>query len=322
MSFFTIEEAINVLSQKFLLQEGIAGVSCGSQKLRIYVENAETARKIPSTLLTYPVEVVVSGKFRTLSLPPAKTGQTLTGILANRTMKLRPVPGGVSVGSPQVTAGTLAGRFYDNKTGLKCFLSNRHVFYGDRGTPILQPGPMDGGKVGRDVIGYIERWAPLKPPPEVNQADAAIATPISQDMVSDEVLDIGVLAGVEEPVVGMRIAKSGRSCGYSTATVIDTSATVKVSGYPEGELIFENCVITTFCGIAGDSGSIAVNVETGNAVALLFAGSDVLTVFNPITTVCQLLDVSLPRIAAARAPPPITPMLAIPAGLTLFVSTT
>lgn len=320
MSFFTIEEAIKVLSQKFLLQEGIAGVSCGSQKLRIYVENRDAAMQIPPVLLTYPVEVIVSGKFRTLSLPPPKAGQTSTNVLATRTLRFRPVLGGVSVGSPKVTAGTLAGRVFDNKTGLKCFLSNRHIFYGDKGTPILQPGPIDGGKVDRDVIGYIERWAPLKPPPEVNQADAAIAVPVSQDIVSDEVMDIGVLEGIEEPKVGMRIIKSGRSCGASTATIIDTNATVKVSGYPEGELIFEKCVITTFCGIAGDSGSIAVNAETGNAVALLFAGSDVLTVFTPISTVCRLLDVSLPQAATPPPPPLITPLLAIPLGITLYSS--
>jgi hypothetical protein len=298
MTEFTIEEAKQVLAQKFLLQEGIAGVSHHSKELVIYVETPEAAEKIPKTLLGYPVKTIISGKFRTLTLPPAKTGKTLTGTLVNRTMRIRPLIGGISIGSINVTAGTLAGRVIDRETGQKMLLSNYHVFLGDKNTPILQPGIVDGGKYPEDVVGYIERYIEVKPPPDTNLIDAALGLPTSQDIVSDEVLDIGIVNGIEEAKVGMRIRKSGRSCGLSEATITDVNACVKVDGYKFGEAIFEDTIISTFVGIPGDSGSIAVSAGTNAAVGLLFAGSSSLTCFNKMTNVAKLLNIDIPRVTA------------------------
>jgi len=136
------------------------------------LKTPEAAEKIPKTLLGYPVKTIISGKFRTLTLPPAKTGKTLTGTLVNRTMRIRPLIGGISIGSINVTAGTLAGRVIDRETGQKMLLSNYHVFLGDKNTPILQPGIVDGGKYPEDVVGYIERYIEVKPPPDTNLIDA------------------------------------------------------------------------------------------------------------------------------------------------------
>ena len=299
---FTIQEATKVLSQKFLMQEGIAGVSHHSQQLVVYVETPEAASKIPHTLMGYPVKTVVSGKFRTLSLPSAKTGRTLAGILANRTLRFRPCPGGVSIGSVQITAGTNAGRVIDLTTGRKLLLSNRHVFWGEKGTPIVQPGVYDGGLDPGDRVATIERWVELKPPPDTNLVDAALGLPTSQEIVSDEVLDIGLVNGVQEARVGMRIRKSGRSCGLSEATITDVNAVVKVEGYEFGEAIFEDTIISTFCGIPGDSGSITVSADTNAAVGLLFAGSGSLTCYNKMTNVVNLLKIDIPKTAIV---PPI-----------------
>jgi len=268
---FTVQEATKVLTQKFLLQEGVAGVSHHSKELIVYVESEEVASKIPQTLMGYPVKAIVSGKFKTLALPPAKTGRTLTGILANRTLRFRPCPGGVSIGSWLISAGTNATRVFDRNTGMRLFLSNRHVFWGDKGERVTQPGRYDGA-TENDVVAYIERWVELKPPPDANLADCALALPLSQDLVSDEVLDIGLVNGVEEAKVGMRIKKSGRSCGLAEATVTDVNASVKVEGYDFGEAVFEDTIISTFCGLPGDSGSVAVSADTNAAVGLLFAG--------------------------------------------------
>jgi hypothetical protein len=117
------------------------------------------------------------------------------------------------------------------------------------------------------------------------------------------VLDIGLVNGVAEARVGMRIKKSGRSCGLTEATITDVNATVKVEGYEFGEAIFEDTIISTFCGIPGDSGSIAVSTDTNAAVGLLFAGSNVLTCHNKMTNVVKLLNVDIPRVAPVRAPP-------------------
>jgi hypothetical protein len=269
----------------------------------------------------YPVKTVVSGKFKTLALPPAKTGRTLAGILADRTLRFRPVCGGVSIGSILITAGTNATRVFDRNTGMRLFLSNRHVFWGDKETLVVQPGVADGGTED-DVVGYVERWVELKPPPDANLADCALALPLSQDLVSDEVLDIGIVNGVEEAKVGMRIAKSGRSCGLGEAVITDTVATVKVDGYSFGEAIFEDTIITSFFGLPGDSGSCCINTASGAAVGLLFAGSDTLTCLNKMTNVVNLLNVDIPRVAFAPVRAPVMTYIQLPVtfGLALLVT--
>lgn len=318
---FTIKEAQQILSQKFLLEKGIIGISHASKKLIIYVESEEHASKIPRTLMGFPVETRIIGKIRTLSLPQPKMGKTLQNIHGSRSAKWRPVPGGISIGSIKVTAGTNATRVIDKTTGRKLFLSNRHVFWGDIGTPIIQPGAYDGG-TEKDTVAYIERYVEIKSPPEANVIDAAIAEPIDQSIVSDEILDIGIANGITEPKVGDKILKSGRSSGTSTAIITDVNATIKVEGYPDiGEAIFEDTIITTFCGLPGDSGSLAVTADTKAAVGLLFAGSDTVTCFNKITNVCNLLNVDIPTSPSPTPAPAITLLAPTLTGLLMLLIT-
>jgi hypothetical protein len=289
-----ILEAVEILKQRFLMQEGVAGVSYRqSDKLVIYVEDEETAARVPKNLLGYPVEVRVVGRIYTLSLPPGKEGRTLAGVLGSKTARWRPVPGGVSVGSVLITAGTMSGRVYEVGTGRRLMLSNRHVFWGPRGTKVVQPGVYDGGRDPGDVVGYVYRYIDIKPPPDTNLVDAALAEPVSDDVLSDEVLDVGVITDIEEAREGMTVCKSGRTTCYACNRVTDTNATIKVYGYPNmAYAIFEDQILTEFLGAPGDSGSICVNPQTKRAVGLLFAGSSVITVLNKITNVCRLLNVT------------------------------
>jgi len=288
-----IQEAVKVLGQKFLLTEGISGVSHQSRQLIVYVESPATAARVPSTLMGFPVKTVVTGPIRFLT---AKTGTTLAGLAGEKTAKWRPCPGGVSVGHYMITAGTLATVVVDNATGARLFLSNNHVLAatnrGKPGDPILQPGPYDGGKDPRDRLGVLERFVELRGPPETNLVDAAVARPLADADLSDEVLDIGVITSVEEAVVGMTVAKSGRTTCYKEAVVEDVNATVKV-WYNGLNFLFEDQIVTDLLGKPGDSGSICVNVASGAAVGLLFAGSSTHTILNKITNVERLLDVTV-----------------------------
>ena len=67
----------------------------------------------------------------------------------------RPVRCGVSIGHPQVTAGTLGCLVVLNNNRL-CLLSNNHVIANSNnariGDPIIQPGRVDGGVVPGDRI--------------------------------------------------------------------------------------------------------------------------------------------------------------------------
>jgi len=78
----------------------------------------------------------------------------------------RPVmPGGISLGHYQVTAGTLGGLVYDRTTGEPLILSNNHVLANSNdarpGDAIVQPGVTDGGSNPSDLIGHLLRFQPL-----------------------------------------------------------------------------------------------------------------------------------------------------------------
>ena len=302
----TLEEAVKVLSQKFLMQEGIAGVS-HRDRLIVYVESRDHLHKVPETLFGYGVEARVVGRIYTLARPAsAPVGRALTGQLIDRMARVRPVPGGVSCGHPLVTAGTVGSRVYDARTGLRLALSNNHVIAasnrGRPGDPVLQPGPHDGGRAPGDVFAYLERFAVIRPPPDSNLIDAAVARPVSDEVLSDEVLDVGVVTSTAEATVGMKVAKSGRTTGYTEGTVQDVNAAVKVHNYPWGYSIFEDQLITSYMAWRGDSGSLLVDARTRSAVGLVFAGSTVITVANKISNVARLLEVDF-------SPPIVRPPL-------------
>jgi hypothetical protein len=259
--------------------------------------------------------VVVTGRIYALGA----VGRTLSGETVPKTWRVRPVPGGVSVGTPYVTAGTLGCVVYDARTGRPLMLSNRHVFMGPRGTVILQPGLADGGREPNDVVGRVVRFEEVRGYPFTNIVDAALGEPISAGVISPEILDIGVVTGVEEVKEGMEVCKSGRTTCYTCGVVVDTRATVKVYGYktPEGFAVFEDQIIVEpAISRPGDSGSLAVNPATKAAVGLVFAGSEKVTVMNKATNVCRVLGVSFtpsqaPRSATAPEPAQVVAPLVI-----------
>ena len=301
----TIAEAVEILSQKFLMQEGISGVSYAagsSPRLRIYVESEEVAWRVPETILGYPVEVKVVGRIYALG---ARGVSVLTGVSGDKTWRWRPICGGISVGVAGGTTGTIACRVYDRSTGEVLILSNRHVLSGDVGAPVIQPGAADGGSYPDDAVGYVYRFIDVRPPPLDNRVDAALAKPVVE--VSDEVLDVGVVTEVADPVEGMTVCKSGRTTCYTCGRVVDTHASVKVYGYPFGYAIFtDQVIVEPAIGAPGDSGSLVVEAGSKRAVGLLFAGSDVVAVFNKINNVLDALNISL-RPRAPDAYPPVPP---------------
>ncbi len=121
--------------------------------------------------------------------------------------RVRPVPGGVSVG----VSGTLGGWVWDTITNQVVALSNAHVFGTDAGTTILQPSIEDGGREDADLIASVLRSGSL---------DAAIAVPVSPSVVSRSIMDGGgAVFGIAEPAVGMRVQKTGRATGLTFGVV-------------------------------------------------------------------------------------------------------
>lgn len=87
------------------------------------------------------------------------------------------------------------------------------------------------------------------------------------------------------------VQKSGRTTGYTTGTVLAIGATVDVEFDPGQVARFSDQIIADNFSDGGDSGSAVFDME-GNAVGLLFAGSHLVTILNPMKTVFKELGIT------------------------------
>jgi hypothetical protein len=211
--------------------------------------------------------------------------------------------------------GTLGSLLTRN--GAQFILSNNHVFAGSDsaqvGDPIIQPGLIDNPApntcttTGTTTVANLTQFFNLEtgPTPKV---DAAIAQVVNGTVVDPggNILYLGSTAtnGIPDPgaphagsgaaaTVNMAVAKSGRTTGLTCSSVlaINTSSTVQ---YQKGcgtgvtfSVSYSNLVDVLGGNFSaeGDSGSLIVTQNTADPVALLFAGSDLDTVGNPISAV-------------------------------------
>ncbi|MGV2437495.1 MAG UNVERIFIED_CONTAM: hypothetical protein LVT10_23470 [Anaerolineae bacterium] len=122
-----------------------------------------------------------------------------------------------------------------------------------------------------------------------NRLDAALARPANPAMLSEQILNLGIVTGSKLPRLGVSVAKSGRTTGYTTGTVALLNATVNV----QYETVkgartarFVNQIICSGMSQAGDSGSLVVDPADRQAVGLLFAGSQYATICTRSTWSC------------------------------------
>ncbi len=219
------------------------------------------------------------------------------------TRRMRPAPGGFSVGHYKVTAGTLGTGCYDltpfpSVPPKYYILSNNHVLANSNdariGDPILQPGRVDGGQYPRDVIAWLSRFVPIRfhsgTNRPTNYVDAAIAEANLQD-VDRRIYWGGTIKRLyAAPNVNDIVQKAGRTTGFTTGKVTNVNGTINVN-YGGGRVAtFRRQIITTDMSAGGDSGSLVANLDEG-AVGLLFAGSATRTIVNNILYVQALLSV-------------------------------
>ena len=272
---------------------------------------------VPSEIHRVTTDVKEVGEIKALSQKP--------------TDRWRPAPGGVSIGHYRITAGTLGTVVRDAGTNEKLILSNNHVLAdsnaGNIGDAILQPGPYDGGGLQADTIAQLLKFVPLRftqEPPDCpistsvasmanlvaralrsrhrllavrlqqqpNQVDAALARPTEPDIVSDEILSIGQIVGIKEGELGLGVRKSGRTTGLTTGTIELLDATVSVNYGAGRTAVFDAQIVSTAMSQGGDSGSLLVDAAENLALGLLFAGSDQITIHNPIGAVIDALNLS------------------------------
>jgi hypothetical protein len=224
--------------------------------------------------------------------------------------RVRPAPGGYSVGPADGPTGTIATSVYDTlpaATGIPqhfYLLSNNHVLANSNaaapGEPILQPGRADGGTDPLDRIATLSRYIPLTFQPDVpledqdNLVDAAIAEAEFND-IDRQVHWIGRVRAwrpKDQVDVGTEVQKTGRTTHYTTGQITAVNATVDVA-FDRGRVArLKDQIIMTKMSDPGDSGSLILTMD-GVAVGLLFAGSQQVTIANQIENVHSLLGVKV-----------------------------
>ena len=239
----------------------------------------------------------------------------------------RPAPPGVSIGHELITAGTFG--LVVQRNGERFILSNNHVLANSNdaaiGDPIRQPGPVDGG-TSADQIAALEDFVPLdfgEQPGQcgvaqfaadvlnalaeltqsshrlrtveqtdgINLMDAALARPLSPDLIIPEIMNIGFPTGTADVMLGQRVQKMGRTTGLTEGVVQQIDVTVNVD-YNGRTLRFTDQVFTSDMSQPGDSGSGILDMDK-RVVGLLFAGSDRVTIFTPIERILSHFDVDI-----------------------------
>jgi len=199
-------------------------------------------------------------------------------------------------------SGTLGALVTDGTTSY--ILSNNHVLglsgNANPGDDISQPGLIDNNCQTPPIVADFTLAPQLGP----SNVDAAIAQLRPGAMAADGFIqDIGPLSSiVAAPTVGMSVAKSGRTTGFTTGTIssINTSVSVQYqAGCGQGKkfvVSFTNQVVIGPGNFSagGDSGSMIVTNDSNHQpVALLFAGSSTTTIGNPVGQVLGQLSAAL-----------------------------
>ena len=306
-----------------LIASGTGLDANGNPVIRVLVERAGLP-DIPSLLEGVPVGIQVSGRFYALR------GITCDSSADNRCENDErwplPVPIGISVGHPSVTAGSIGARLTDDANVF--VLSNNHVLAASNqaniGDPIVQPGIIDGGQVGNDTIATLSDFEPIifcdpiffqqilfghDCSDSSNIIDGAIALTTQSELgFSTPVGEYESIAGYGAPrnsfnsayddgdlsdLLGVTVKKYGKRTALTTGSVSMIDATVEVC-YDQDcinkAIFLEQLVITpgNFSS-PGDSGSLVVDNEN-RAVGLLFAGNTTNTIANRIDNVMQRFD--------------------------------
>lgn len=324
-----LQSVIEIKNQNtdFLFGKGNV-VACGVGYKKVDGRKTDELCVVVSVQKKLPVAQIIPSDIIPQAIGSVKTDVQETGIiraLQSRTNKwFRPVPCGVSCGHVDITAGTLGCLV--ERDGVLFILSNNHVLANTNkarlGDAILQPGPVDGGTLD-DRIAVLEKFVPINFNPGSsdcpiangierllnvgakllgssyrvtahqsgpNLVDAAIARPLWDFLVEKRILEIGEPQGTTMGALGMKVQKSGRTTGLTKGQIIQIDVTARVS-YGDSKLaIFEKQFMAGAMSAGGDSGS-AVLDEGKSVIGLLFAGSDVTTIINPIQFVLDSLNV-------------------------------
>ncbi len=125
--------------------------------------------------------------------------------------RVRPIPGGFSVGLSSQPGGTLGGWVWDSVNDQTVLISNHHVLGGSAGSTVIQPSIGDGGSAPADTIGAVVRAGTF---------DASIARVFDgRDVRSEIRCSTDAVFEVADATIGMEIEKVGQTTGLTCALV-------------------------------------------------------------------------------------------------------
>lgn len=268
---------------------------------------AFTYERVPEHQLMAEV-ASAAGTSALSTMPVVQVPTGVVDALSHR-MRLRPAPGGISIGHVAVTAGTLGCLVRGNslpRIFRRMILSNNHVLANSNnarlGDHIVQPGRFDGGASPRDLIAVLERFIPINFSGGINFVDCATGW-TWPDRVRRELM---FLSGgtpnffrlgncVKNPVLNMLVGKSGRTTQLRAGRVTGVGVTVNVNFNGRIAQFRDQFSVRGLAGdfsAGGDSGSVIWEWTPQRClVGLLFAGGGGTTFGNRMARVLAALDV-------------------------------
>jgi hypothetical protein len=187
------------------------------------------------------------------------------------------------------------------RDGVLCILSNNHVLArsgsATTGEDDIQPGLVDSNcsATNDNIVGDFS--GNIVPLGSAN-VDVGLAAARSNVDATGSILEIGVpCTGIQAPVIGLAVKKSGRTTGVTTGSITSINTSVSVQ-YQKGcgtghkfTVSYTNQIITGAMSAGGDSGSLLLSNDGSlNPVGLLFAGSSSSTVYNRAQDVANALS--------------------------------
>jgi hypothetical protein len=286
-----------------LAKAGVVGFahSEAEGQIVVFVENEKAKETVPRFFEGCSVRTEVIGRIQPLS---TQLAEPATAASEDRQYEVRPLVGGTSLSAyvPDLYyAATLGMVTYDNK-----MLSNAHVIamaprtdeFLNTGTPVVQPGSADGGRL-RNRVGELESYLPIDFGPQArNYADAAVGS-IDEGIGVSPGEQFGEggnywIEGWVEVSNGDILRKSGSATGVTTGKVIHTNASLWVV-YGDQAAYFVDQIL-----VEQDNWSFAAPDDSGSAVdkdgefvGLVFAGSDTLVAINKAEYIIEELGIAV-----------------------------
>jgi hypothetical protein len=271
-------------------------------------------------IYTAPAPVLVPDTFSISAVSnadPTKTASATVKVvpLENQEQQSFPIKlgvSGVNANAGDCCSGTLGSLLVDQK-GTQYILSNNHVMgrvgHAAPGEAIVQPGYVDtlcNFSLPKTVANFT-----FAPPITSSNVDAAIAQVVPGAVDSQgEIIGLGGIASdgsyIPAPPanttaaagVNMPVAKSGRTTGLTCGSVVAINGDIHIDlqaecGNPSATtILFVRQVVVANLAQPGDSGSLIVDANTSQPVALVagLTTDGQFTTANPVTDILLALE--------------------------------